>query len=91
LVDFLQLHVKAGFWKNDYSHRRVSERWNTPYLKRCIGTTGRIFRISDFIEASRNFLFNFIRKKAANIMKTKSAQTKGIDMIFKDLKKIFIS
>ncbi len=50
-------------------------------------TTGRIFRIRDYKEASRNFHFNFIRKKVANIMKTKSAQTKWIDMNFKDLKK----
>jgi hypothetical protein len=31
---------------------------------------GRIFRISDFMDASKNFIFNFLHRKAAHIVKT---------------------
>ncbi len=59
----------------------------TSLLKR---VTGRMFRkVSDFKKASRNFIFYVLHKKGA--VKTISAHTKKTYLIFRTLKKIFIS
>jgi hypothetical protein len=51
-----------------------------------------IFRInSDFIEASRNFIFSFLLKKAAKIVKIISIHTKSTDLIFRTLKQKYSS
>jgi hypothetical protein len=44
----------------------VYQKAGTSSLKR---VTGVIFTISDFIEASRNFMLDFLHKKTANICK----------------------
>jgi hypothetical protein len=80
----------AGFQDNFQNHRRVSEqKVGTSSLKR---VTGRHFTLlRDFIEASRNFILDFLNKKTTEIVKTISAHSKGTVSNFRTFKKIFIS
>jgi hypothetical protein len=58
----------------------------TSFLKKA---TGRIFTIYDFIEVSRNCIFDGLHKKQPQNVKTISAHPYGTDMvmIFRALKK----
>jgi hypothetical protein len=44
--------------------------------------------VSVFIEASQNFIFNFLHNKAAKKLKTIGAYKESTDLIFKTFKKI---
>ncbi len=45
-----------------------------------------IFRIIDFTEASKSFIYNFLRKKAAKNEKTIIVLTKSTDLNFRTLR-----
>jgi hypothetical protein len=58
----------------------------TSSLKR---VSGRIFKISTcFKEATQDFIFHFLRNKAAKKLKTIGVYTESTDFIFKTFKKI---
>ncbi len=56
----------------------------TSFLKR---VTGRIFIISDFMEAIRNFILDLFHKEQQKSMKTISFHTRSIVLIIRTLKK----
>ncbi len=77
LVDFFQCTFTAGCRNNFQDYRQVSEklletqaairRPETSSLKR-VTATGRNFTTSDFIEASRNFILDFLHINAIQIV-----------------------
>jgi hypothetical protein len=66
----------------------------TSLLERVTGgifTISNLQIVSDFIEACRNFILDFLHKKRAKNVKTISTHSKSTDLIFRSFKKIFIS
>jgi hypothetical protein len=68
---FFQCTFIAGFWNNfqagfgtTFKGTGGYEKAGTSSLKRDIGRNLTISTVSDFIEASRNFILDFLHKKA---------------------------
>jgi hypothetical protein len=74
----------AGFWNNFQNHRQLSE--HILELRAALGKpekAGKIFHVSDVIEASRNFILDFPHKKQPKFVKTKSDRSKSTVFIFR--------
>jgi hypothetical protein len=69
---------------------RVTRGYRTAGTSSLKRVTGRIFTITVVMEASRNFIFDFLRQKKPKIVKTISAHSKSTVLIFRTAKKIFI-
>ncbi len=95
---FLKFTFMRGFWNNFQDHKQLSYQLLESHAvfrkKEQAFWRGLLDRfsqlVSDFIEVSRNFIFDFLLKKTAKNVKTISAHTKSTVLIFRTFKKIHL-